>query len=205
MLKKFEFHQGKCNILELRHLYCISITYFRNFKASNGWLEKFKNRHGIVFRALCGESASVDSTTVEEWKNRLPTLLHSYSMDNVYNADETGLFFRLLPERSMVLSKDLCEGGKRSKERYTVLLCTDWSGTHKLKPLVIGKCEVLTTMIDIISISTIGKSRRPQCFKNVNINKLPVIWKWNRSAWMNATIFTEWINSINAQMQKEKR
>lgn len=121
----------------------ILIIYARTFKASNGWLEKFKNRHAIVFRALCGESASVDSTTVEEWRRRLPTLIDSYAMDDVYNADETGLFFKLLPDRSMVLSRDSCKGGKRSKERFTVLLCSNSSGTHKLKPLVIGKDEIL--------------------------------------------------------------
>ena len=31
-----------------------------NFKASNGWLEKFKLRHGIEFKDLCGESAEVN-------------------------------------------------------------------------------------------------------------------------------------------------
>ena len=158
-----------------------------------------------MFRALCGGSAGVDPLTVGEWKNRLPTLLDSYSLDNIYNADETGLFFKLLPERSMVLPKDSCKGGKRSKERYTVLLCCNWSGTHKLKPLVIGKCEFLITMTDVISISFKGKSGQPRCFKNININKLPVTWKWNRTAWMNASIFTDWINSINTQMKKEKR
>lgn len=126
--------------------------YRRTFKASNGWLDKFKNRHGIVFRALCGESAGVDSITVEEWKKRLPTLIGSYSMDNIYNADETGLFFKLLPDRSMTLSKDSCKGGKRSKERYTVLLCSNWSGTHKLKPLVIGMYDALQRISGVISI-----------------------------------------------------
>lgn len=128
------------------------ILYRRTFKASNGWLDKFKNRHGIVFRALCGESAGVDSITVEEWKKRLPTLTASYSIDNVYKADETGLFFKLLPDRSMTLSRDSCKGGKRSKERYTVLLCSNWSGTHKLKPLVIGMYDALPTINGVISI-----------------------------------------------------
>ena len=131
------------------HIFIINRS---TFKASNGWLEKFKNRHGIVFRALCGESASVDSTTVEEWKKRLPTLIDSYSTENVYNADETGLFFKLLPDRSMVLSRDSCKGWKRSKERYTVLLCSNWSGTHKLKPLVIGKRNAILRTSDVILI-----------------------------------------------------
>lgn len=46
---------------------------------------EIQNRHAIVFFALCGESVSVNFTTVEEWENRF--LLN---MDNVYNADETG-------------------------------------------------------------------------------------------------------------------
>ncbi|KAJ4427113.1 hypothetical protein ANN_24728 [Periplaneta americana] len=34
------------------------------FKASNGWLEKFRKRHDIKFRSICGESSSVDMETV---------------------------------------------------------------------------------------------------------------------------------------------
>ncbi|KAK8785434.1 hypothetical protein V5799_008202 [Amblyomma americanum] len=37
------------------------------FKASNGWMERFKKRHGIVFSRCCGESASVNPSTVNEW------------------------------------------------------------------------------------------------------------------------------------------
>jgi hypothetical protein len=115
------------------HINDILFYHFRKFKASNGWLDKFKNRHCITFRYLSGESAQVDPDTVE---------LDSYAENDVYNADETGLFFKLLPDRSMVLPKESCNGGKKSKERYTVLLCANWSGTHKLKPLVIGKNKV---------------------------------------------------------------
>ena len=38
---------------------------YRDFKASNGWLEKFRTRHNISFKILSGNSASVDSATVE--------------------------------------------------------------------------------------------------------------------------------------------
>ena len=36
------------------------------FKASNGWLEKFRNRHAISLRTINGESASVDNSSMEE-------------------------------------------------------------------------------------------------------------------------------------------
>lgn len=51
-----------------------------DFKGSNGWLEKFRQRHGIQHRVICGESASVDPATVEEWKRRLPSMIEKYTI-----------------------------------------------------------------------------------------------------------------------------
>ncbi len=83
------------------------------FKASNGWLEKFGTRHAISFRAICGESTSVDDSTIEEWTNRLSTILDEFNAKDVFNADETGLFYRATPDRSLVLSNEQCKGGKK--------------------------------------------------------------------------------------------
>ncbi|CAM4833523.1 unnamed protein product [Rotaria magnacalcarata] len=138
------------------------------FKASNGWLEKFRNRHAISFRTINGESASVDNSTVQEGTQRLSTILDGFDENDVFNADETGLFYRATPDRSLVLSKEECKGGKKSKERLTVLLCSNLTGTEKLKPVVIGK------------------SQRPRCFKNITTSKLPVTWLSNRTAWMTS-------------------
>ncbi|CAF1614150.1 unnamed protein product [Rotaria magnacalcarata] len=104
-------------------------TAASDFKASNGWLEKFRIRHNIQHRIICGESAAVDPKTVDEWKKRLPSIIEQYDPNDVYNADETGLFFKALPDRSLVMAKEACKGGKRSKERFTVLLCTNMTGT----------------------------------------------------------------------------
>ena len=64
------------------------------FQASNGRLEKFRNRHAISFRTINGESASVDNSTMEEWTQRLLTILDGFNENDVFNADETGLFYR---------------------------------------------------------------------------------------------------------------
>ena len=55
-----------------------------------------------------------------------------------------------------------------------MLGCTNATGTHKLKPVLIGK------------------SAKPRCFKHVNMDALPVIYKSQRNAWMNSEIFAEW-------------
>ena len=49
------------------------------FKASNGWLGKFRSRYNIAFKTLCRESASVDPGTVDTWKQQLHTIIGGYS------------------------------------------------------------------------------------------------------------------------------
>jgi len=58
-----------------------------NFKASNGWLESFKQRHNIVFKAVCGEANDVDMQTVADWKGKIEDLVAGYEPRNVYNGD----------------------------------------------------------------------------------------------------------------------
>ncbi|XP_054281926.1 tigger transposable element-derived protein 6-like [Macrosteles quadrilineatus] len=73
----------------------------KDFRASNGWLHNFKKRNEIIFRKVCGESASVNSNVCDEWKTELKKLTESYLPENIYNADETGLFFKCLPDRTL--------------------------------------------------------------------------------------------------------
>ncbi|GBL95746.1 Tigger transposable element-derived protein 4 [Araneus ventricosus] len=107
------------------------------FKASNGWLENFKKRHN-VFLKFCGESASVDASFCEEWLSELPSLLKGYKADDVFNGDETGLFFQCLPNKTEAFENEECHGGKQSKLCVTMLLAANQSGQEKLPPLMIG-------------------------------------------------------------------
>lgn len=140
-----------------------------DFKASNGWLDGFKKRHSISFRKICGEEKAVNSEVCESWLEDLPKLTDGYSPTNIYNADETGLFYKCLPDRTLTLKNETCKGGKHSKERITVLLATDMTGQNKLPPLVIGK------------------SAKPRCFKGVK--SLPFTYKSNKKAWMTSELF----------------
>jgi hypothetical protein len=85
-----------------------------------------------------------------------------------------------------VVKGENCTGGKMSKERLTVLLCGNMVGEME-KSLVIGKAA------------------KPNCFKNMKINNLPVIWRNNKKAWMTAATMEEWLNMFNAKMKKENR
>ena len=42
---------------------------------------------------ICGESVDVEGATVESWKERLPEIVQGYKKDDIWNMDETGLFW----------------------------------------------------------------------------------------------------------------
>lgn len=44
------------------------------FKASNGWLDRWKSRYSITSFKISGESASVDMNTVEDYRQRIPDI-----------------------------------------------------------------------------------------------------------------------------------
>jgi hypothetical protein len=111
-----------------------------DFTASNGWLQSFQKRHGIRSAMLSGEAAEVSMATVEDWKKRLSTICEGYEEKDIFNADETGLFYRTVPSRSLVQKGDSRHGGKLAKERITVMTVCSAAG-EKLQLLVIGKPE----------------------------------------------------------------
>jgi len=89
---------------------------FTKFQGSNGWLEKFRRSHNIAHKAVCGEAASVDKDMVEQWKAKIAGIIAKYDARNIFNADEKGLFYRVLPSKTMAFKDDKCTGGKVSKE-----------------------------------------------------------------------------------------
>lgn len=108
------------------------------FVASTGWLARFKARHSIVFKKICGESKKVDISQVEAWRESNSELINSFSPKDIFNCDETALFFNLLPNRTLAFKGEKTHGKDVSKERLTVMLCSNMTGTEKLRPYVIG-------------------------------------------------------------------
>ncbi|KAG0440696.1 Tigger transposable element-derived protein 6 [Dictyocoela muelleri] len=77
-----------------------------NFKASNGWLKKFKIRHNIKCRSIQGESGFVDNNIIEEFSSQYSKKLSSYSKADVFNCDEAGMFFKCTPTRTLCHSTE---------------------------------------------------------------------------------------------------
>lgn len=157
-----------------------------DFKCSNGWLDRFKSRYGLVFRAQSVEASGISTDPAVVWyQNVLPYYLNDYHPKNVFSVKETGLLYRMLPTNTFAYKGETCSVGKLCKDRITLAVGTNMDGSEKL-PLLI-----------------IGKNRTPRCFKG--IKSLPVYYEANRTAWMTAAIFEQWMHQLDEKFQAQQR
>lgn len=104
------------------------------FKFNDGSLCNFKNRNDLKFKKMCGESGTVDDSVVAEYQNgKLQSLLLQFSPENIFNCDETGLSYKLLPEKTLAITGDPCHGGKHSKERLTFLVGSNMTAARSFR------------------------------------------------------------------------
>ncbi|CAL4089939.1 unnamed protein product, partial [Meganyctiphanes norvegica] len=91
-------------------------------------------------------------------------------LEIIIKFDEFGWIIKTLPKRSYMHADTPVKAKKPTKARVTVLVGCSAAG-QKFKHLVIGK------------------SPRPYCFRNINMNDLPVIYYQQQSARMTSELF----------------
>lgn len=70
------------------------------------------------------------------------------------NNDQTVLFFKKIPNKTVKFKGEKCTGGKMSKERITILVGPNMTKSEREKNLLI-----------------FGKYKHPLCFKNITHNE----------------------------------
>lgn len=166
----------------------------RDFKCSNGWLDRFKSRYGLTFRsqpvlAPAGGTtiypvAAMDAATVW-YQNILPYYLKVYQPKDIFNMKETGLFYQLLPINTFIFKGEECSVGKLNKDRITVLVGSNMDASEKLPLLVIGK------------------NKTPPSFQGVK--SLPVEYQANAMAWMTLEVYERWLSKLDKRFQAQER
>lgn len=155
-----------------------------DFKASNGWLQKFKLRHAIKERVLSGESDRINNNDFTEFYQKIAPTILKYTHENIYNCDETALFYRIMPSKSLV--SKVRKGCKKFKDRLSILFCTNWDGSDKLKPFILGK------------------SKNPRAFKSFKVDNF-CRYSSNKNAWMTSNEFNMWLKDFDKIITKQKR
>ncbi|NXD83576.1 TIGD4 protein, partial [Halcyon senegalensis] len=158
-----------------------------DFKCSNGWLDRFKSRYGLVFRAQPVDAAATATgdTPALRYQNLLPYCLNEYQPKNVFYIQETALLYQMLPHNTFAFKGETCSVGKISKERIIVAVGTNMDGSEKLPLLVIGKTKTPHSSKD-------GKS-------------LPVDYEANDAALMTPEVFEQWMHKLDDRFQAQQR
>ena len=97
--------------------------------------------------------------------------------------DEAGLFFKAIPNRSYILQNegDVRQTGSgiksmTAKERLTIIVCVNATGSCKVTPVVIG-CP-----------------KKPRCFNRMASPCLP--YYSQKNAWSDTAIYNKWWNEV---------
>lgn len=152
---------------------------------SNGWLRGFQARHNIKQNTQHGEAGSLSEDAAAEMI-RIRQLLSSYAPQDIYNCDETALYWRMIPDRS--LSSSSIPGRRKNKARITAHFCCNSDASERLP------------------IWFIGTAKKPKAFTaaGINIENLDCVWRSNKKAWMTGDIFKEWLLWFNKRMTGRK-
>ena len=146
------------------------------FKASSGWLKNFQSRHGIRQLAIQGETMSANKESVGDFKSSHSQLIESegFVLSQVYSCDETGLYWKALPSKTLASRKEeKAPGYKVTKERVTILACSNATSDHKLR------------------LTMVGKAKNPRALKGLSSSAFPLKYTHQNSAWMTSEIFQD--------------
>ncbi|MGH7974277.1 MAG: hypothetical protein ACREBR_02030, partial [bacterium] len=119
-----------------------------------------------------------------EFRARLRNLIeqHNVGRESIYNADLTGLYYSMLPNRIYInkSQKGVFRGVKqmKSKDRVTLMICTAADGEK-------------------VPLFMVGKSAQPTCFTRLSDEgRPPMAYTHQGNAWFDRAVTVEWINRL---------
>ncbi|KAG2207836.1 hypothetical protein INT46_007002 [Mucor plumbeus] len=153
---------------------------------SNGWIYNFLKRHELKHRSMNGESGSLTMTDqIIEKTPEIRNILRDYNLKDIFNMDETGLYYRQAPTKT--ISRNPVPGVKVDKTRLTIAFFCNAAGTSKSAPIIIGKFK------------------KPRCFKKRTGSELGFSYYHTNKAWMTKDVFRSVMHDFKKRMYRERR
>ena len=163
-----------------------------DWQGYGSFIHRWTKRYGIVNRAISGSKESAAPLEeLEIWKETvlLPTLSR-YSPNDIYNGDETALFYKCLPHRTYCFNGDKPAGSAKRKDRLTLLMITNMDGSDHRK------------------LAVIGKAKTPRCLAKkykMQVKDMAVDWYASKNAWMTGDLHHKIMTKFNDEMRKSNR
>ena len=127
--------------------------------AWKSFLQRFLAKRKIKSRAMHGEASDADTTAVTKFfDQKWPDIFASVDKDpsHIWNMDETGLFWRALPQRTLQQADERLPGSKTQKDQLTFAITVSMSG-------------------DCMPLYAIGKSKLPRAVAAVKSTPASVL------------------------------
>lgn len=160
---------------------------YDSFEMSGGWLFNFKGRFNIGRLRRHGEAGKIDKATLPGFRTQLAEKLAPFAPRDGYNCDESGLVYNKQPTTSNVRKEKgkTISGSGDHKTRISTFHIVNQDGSDKRK------------------IWVIGRAKEPHAFKHARVNKanLPVIYRYNKKAWMLVGIWYEFLRALDTEMR----
>ena len=163
----------------------LQVPLEERLKLSNGWLDNFRARARLRYFRFYGEESSVKAGDAALEHQRIAKIISSalaegYKLDDIFNMDETALFYSTAPDYVM--------WRESSKVMLMIALACNATGTERREPLFIGN------------------AKQPSCFNNKTAEDLGFMYSYNKKAWMTSNNFRlfmiRWNDELKATARK---
>lgn len=160
------------------------------FIPSNSWLDRFKHRHGLNFmgkRDIKMTTSNLKKLTSHDFRSHfLFEVLQRFDCANIFNLDETGIYYRGLPNKGYSCNADNSRENAKLLDKCTLMVCANMNGSEKRKLWVIGKpCKPSSFPQDMFS--------------------LPVTYRSSINCWLTRDIFQEYLTEWNEELRLSDR
>ena len=147
-------------LMQERELTAALTRVTTTFKVNNGYIEKFIKRFGIDSSVRvhgCGGSTIPNGH--EKRMNQILDICSLYPLRNIYNMDESGLFYRFCPRMSYLSSSEIRRDVRRTdlqrnENRITIDMAANADGSL------------------IWQVRYVGHSNNPNCFRDLRYTDL---------------------------------
>ena len=154
-------------------------------RSLDNWLSGWLKRRNIKLKTYSGEAGSADISLKQKWLSTIYTdLLKKFNPDDIWNADEAGLFYTQISRRTYCQGSEKPRGGKILKHRISIMFAASLTGAKK-RPLLIH--------------------RTPSLLKIAQLSKRPFDYAQQQNCWMTLELFESWLNDWNSELTKCNR
>ena len=154
-------------------------------KFSNGWYHAFATRNGFGRHNIHGESGDAQMEGIDEIIEQIVERIKLYELRDIYNMDETGLFYRMSPDK--IIATRQIEGSKKDKTRMTIAFTCNVDGSDRFAPFFIGHYQ------------------KPHCFGRKTGEEHGYWYTSNTNAWMTGPLFKEYIQRLSRHIGSNRK